>query len=131
MAITTKEVYYDSEKVLNAPAGNAIPTAAVADLSAASISERVDVEVAVTGNTNANPITAFDAILNALIKAVLDAKMAAISPGYGLDLTNTVQYQAKVVAIKRNATAGAVTDIFLVEASVKFIVTVDLIIKIS
>ncbi len=131
MGIVGKDVYYDANKVLNAPVGNAIPIAKTLDLSGASISEVIDVEVAASANTDADPIVAFDAILNSLIKVQLDALMAAVSPGYGLDLTNTVDYQAKVVSVKRNKTAPSVTDIYLIEASVSFIIKIELLIEIT
>jgi len=125
MALSTKTVYLNAKVNSDyAPAGHA--TALVpSSLGTVDVTENIDFSLTASGIVNSNKVTAFAALEAALIVAI-DAYIAAVDPGLGIDLTtNTVSYNAQVNNITRG-TNGLSNDELLPAANDAFIVRTNL-----
>lgn len=126
MAITTKRVYLSHDVDENfAPAGHSQPTTPSA-IGTVSVREVVTLSITASTDVNSNKVTAFDALIGtSLVSAIDTAVEATGADGFNQDVTQTVQYNAKVLSVERG-TNGLDNDILLPAANDAFRITVDL-----
>ena len=130
MAITTQNPYLDNAVIEDfAPAGHTVATTA-AVIGDVDVSVRgYNFEVTASASAGAAKAAAFDDLIDTELVAVIDAYIAAVAPGLGINTTtHTVQYNARV----RNITRGdEANDILLSDANVNYIIKVDLEVALS
>jgi len=133
MAITTQQVYLAND-INNdfAPDGHAVPLVPASIGTLAAGRDR-EIEFSITAtDRNANKVTAFDALILTSLVAAIDAWIAATGgtpEGLGIDLTNTVQYNARVQKILGGAgptnhiLLSAATDVFRITVAFQYAIS--------
>jgi len=127
MAITTQQVYLANDVENDfAPVGHVVPLVpANIGTVAAGRDKEIEFSVAAT-DRNANKVTAFDALILTTLVAAIDAWIVAIAgtpEGLNIDISNTVQYNARVTKILGGA--GPTNHILLSSATDVFRITVS------
>lgn len=121
----TREIWYDTNSVDNAPAGNTVLKAPAVTIATPQIRQSVTLEIAANTHENATVATAF----NNLIGGAKTALDTYITDTLGLDDTGyNINYTARVTNVSRGL---ANTSIYLPAASDKMLVTVDVKISIA
>ncbi len=99
---------------------------ALGSLGDVDVEKRHTFAIAAFGVVNANKQTAIETLLNTQLVAAIDAFIAAVAPGLGINTsTHTVQYNAQVSKITRGAN-GLTNDALLDAGSDSFQVTLAL-----
>jgi len=127
MAITTKRVYLSHDvNDQYAPVGHAQPTTPSA-IGTVDVRRKSQVfAVVASASVNVNKVTAFDDLIGTELVTLIDAYIAAVAPGLGIDTTtHTVQYNARVESVIRGVN-GLPNDELLPAANDSFLIACDL-----